>query len=289
MGLISTDLGPVDYVESGVGPPILYFHGTGITCDGMLRIEAPLVNSGFRLVIPSRPGYGVTPLAENRSASACASVVAALMDALGIDAACIMGSSGGAAFATSFAIHHSGRTNCLVLLCPQLHRWSDKTWLPVQSRWTLAFLKNRLLRKMLLKLYAIHFRRMTLDQFTKLQSGVRYDSVRNDPSVRALCCDSLIAMKTELSSPGFENDFIVFTTEDIIKDQDALAIPTMIVHDCCDPIAPVAHVDWFKSIVPNCKCVSIHASGHLVWAGPDVNVMQESRARFIAEHVRARF
>ena len=217
MTVIDTLRGSIEYVEAGDGPPILYFHGTGITCDGMLPIEEPLANSGFRLIILNRPGYGATPIAEHRSASACSSVAASLMDALNIDSACVMGSSGGAAFATSFAIQHPERTDCLVLLCPQLHRWSDKRWLPIQSRWTLPFLKNRLLRKIFLKLSAIQFPRMTIDQFMKMESGPRYDTVRDNDSVRELCRNSLTAMAKGLRYPGFENDFIVFTTEDIIN------------------------------------------------------------------------
>ena len=88
MTVIDTARGPIEYVESGSGLPVVYFHGTGITCDGMLPIEEPVADSGFRLIIPNRPGYGETPLADHRSASACSAVAASLMDALNIDSAC---------------------------------------------------------------------------------------------------------------------------------------------------------------------------------------------------------
>ena len=284
MTVIHTERGPVEYAESGNGPPILYFHGTGITCHGMLPVEAPLAESGFRVIIPNRPGYGETPLGDHRTATACASVAASLLDALDVESACVMGSSGGAAFATSFAIHQSERTACLVLLCPQLHRWSDKTWLPDHSRWTLPFLRNRLLRKILLKLYAIQFPRMSADQFLKLESGSRYDGVHNDPVAQDLCRDSLTAMTHGLIHPGFENDFMVFTNEDIVSDGSRVGVSTLVLYDECDPIAPVAHVDWFASTLPDCKCVSLHTAGHLVWVGPDAGVMHESRVSFMMDH-----
>lgn len=284
MTIIDTSCGPVEYVEAGTGMPVVYFHGTGITCHGMLPIEAPLADSGFRLVIFNRPGYGRTPLAENSSATACASVACALMDALDINTACVMGSSGGAAYATSFAVNHPGRTDCLVLLCPQLHRWTDKTWLPAQSRWTLPLLRNRWLRKLLLRLYAIQFRRTTVDQFMKLEAGTRYESVRDDPTVRDVCKKSLDAMTDGPVHAGFENDMIVFTTEDIISEQTPITSPTLILHDRLDPMAPVAHVDWFATFHPDCKRVPIHTAGHLVWAGPDAGLMHETRVRFMTVH-----
>src|SRR5262245_43622406 len=94
-----TRCGPVEYSEAGSGEAILYFHGTGVTGDVMVDIESPLVDHGFRLIVPNRPGYGRTPLSPHRSAAGCAAVAAALLDSLGIASAAVMGSSGGAAFA----------------------------------------------------------------------------------------------------------------------------------------------------------------------------------------------
>ncbi|MDA1016102.1 MAG: hypothetical protein O3A00_16805 [Planctomycetota bacterium] len=76
---LQTDCGLVEYTESGSGEVILYFHGTGLTGDTMMSFELPLVESGFRLIIPNRPGYGSTPLSEHRSATDCADVAAALL------------------------------------------------------------------------------------------------------------------------------------------------------------------------------------------------------------------
>lgn len=286
MAVIETSSGPVEYVEAGSGVPVVYFHGTGVTCDGMLRIEAPLVDSGFRVVIFNRPGYGRTPMADNSSATACALVARALMDALEIGTGCIMGSSGGAAFATSFAVHHPDRTDCLILLCPQLHRWTNKSWLPAQSRWTLPLLRNRWLRKLLLKLYAVQFRRTTVGQFMKMEAGTRYESVRDDPMTLDVCRKSLDAMADGPSHPGFENDMVVFVTEDIVVDATPITPPALILHDRQDPIAPAAHVDWFASFNPECKCVPLHSAGHLVWAGPDANLMHEARVRFMTEYAK---
>jgi pimeloyl-ACP methyl ester carboxylesterase len=60
--VVETDCGPVEYSEAGAGDPILYFHGTGVTGDVMVSVEASLVEEGFRVIAPNRPGYGKTPL-----------------------------------------------------------------------------------------------------------------------------------------------------------------------------------------------------------------------------------
>jgi hypothetical protein len=71
-----TDRGPIEYAEAGTGEPILYFHGTGVTADAMVAVEASLIDDGFRLIIPNRPGYGKTPLSTHHSATDCANVAA---------------------------------------------------------------------------------------------------------------------------------------------------------------------------------------------------------------------
>src|SRR5262245_30470013 len=113
--VVETECGPVEYAEAGAGDPILYFHGTGVTGDVMLAVETSLIEDGFRLVVPNRPGYGKTPLSPHHSAAACADVTAALLDTLGVANLSVMGSSGGAAFAASFALRHPNRTRSLVL------------------------------------------------------------------------------------------------------------------------------------------------------------------------------
>lgn len=284
--IVETRCGPVEYSDAGSGEPILYFHGTGVSGEVMVSVESPLVDDGFRLIVPNRPGYGRTPLAPHRSAAGCAAVAAALLDSLGIGSAGVMGSSGGAAFAASFAANYPLRTASLVLLCPQVHRWDHKRWLPRTSRWTLPLLKRRPLRALLLWLYRVLLRRMTVEKFLKTEAGDRYPAVADDPASQALCEKTLAAMARGVSSPGFENDLVVFAFEDIIGPDSLVQRPTLIIHDKADPMAPVDHVAWFAANCPRCETVSVHAAGHLIWVGPGARVMHQTRVRFLKEHAK---
>lgn len=284
--VVETRCGPVEYSEAGTGDPVLYFHGTGVTGDVMLSIESPLVDDGFRLIVPNRPGYGRTPLTPHRSAAGCAGVAAALLDTLGIAGASVMGSSGGAAFAAAFAATYPLRTSSLILMCPQVHRWDHRRWLPAGSRWTLPLLRRPLPRKLLLKLYRLQLRRMTVAQFLQTEAGERYPEVAGDPACQALCEKTLAAMARGVRCPGFENDFVVFTGEDIIDPDGSVRTPTLIIHDVADPMAPKDHVAWLLTKCPQCEAISVHAAGHLVWVCPGADVMHRSRVRFLREHAR---
>lgn len=279
--VIETASGPVEYTEAGAGPAVLYFHGTGVTGDVMLSVESPLVEAGFRLIIPNRPGYGRTPLGPDRSAVDCGKLFAALLDALGLARVAVMGSSGGAAFAAAFAIHHPERTQSLVLLCPQLHRWDHEHWLPKTSRWTLPLLTRPRLRSLLLHAYRFQLGRMTAAQFLKMEAGERYADVADDAALLALCAATLSAMRCGADCAGFDNDFAVFTGEEVIDATSVLTPPTLLLHDALDPIAPVDHVDWIVTRFPQCERVTVHAAGHLIWAGPDAGRMHETRVSFL--------
>jgi pimeloyl-ACP methyl ester carboxylesterase len=284
--VVETRCGPVEYTDAGCGDPILYFHGTGVTGDVMASVESPLIEEGFRLIAPNRPGYGRTPLLPHRSAADCAGVAAGLLDALGIVGVNVMGSSGGAAFAASFVTRYPLRTTSLVLLCPQVHRWDRQRWLPATSRWTLPLLRRPLLRKLLLKLYRVLLWRMTATQFLKTEAGDRYPDIAGDPTSHALAETSLAAMAQSAGCPGFENDFVVFTSEDILGPGGPVQAPTLVIHDETDPMAPVDHVAWFAANCSRCETVSVHAAGHLIWVGPGAAVMHTARVRFLREHAR---
>lgn len=282
--VIETARGPVEYREAGSGAPLLYFHGTGVAGDTMVTVESALVDDGFRLIVPDRPGYGRTPLAPHHSAADCGGVATALLDSLGLSRVAVMGSSGGAAFAASFAINHPDRAQSLVFLCPQLHRWDHKRWLPASSRWTLPLLKRSLLRRILLWLYRRQLPRMSVPQFLKTQAGDRFRDVESNPVAEALCKTTLDAMRRGTRYAGFENDFVIFTEEEIIGPDSSLETPTLIIYDVKDPMAPPDHVDWFVSRFPRCERVSIHAGGHLIWIGPEADLMHQTRVQFLRRH-----
>ncbi len=283
--IAETARGPVEYSVAGDGDAVLYFHGTGGTCDGMMPFEYELVSDGFRLIMPNRPGYGNTPLVSNTSITDCTNVAAALLDALGIERVGVMGSSGGGAFALSFALTHPDRCHSLTLLCPQLHRWSSKQWMPHSGRWLLPLLKVSLLRKLLMAAHRVRFSKMTALQFLKMEAGERYATVKNDPHAHEIAEASINMMKRGVMFPGFVNDMRVFVYEDIFAEGDVLRPPSMVIHDAADPMAPVAHIDWFCNLVPSCQRVNVETAGHLVWTGRDAALVHESRVRFLRNSI----
>ncbi len=116
--IVETAAGPIECAEAGEGPPVLVVHGAGGGFDQGMELSRPLVDAGFRVVAPSRFGYLRTPLPSDGSPGAQADAHAALLDALAIDRAAVVGVSAGAPSAMQLALRHPGRVSALVLLVP---------------------------------------------------------------------------------------------------------------------------------------------------------------------------
>jgi pimeloyl-ACP methyl ester carboxylesterase len=114
--VIQTARGPVEYAVRGEGPPVLLVNATAGGYDQALLMGEMFVGDGFRLIAPSRPGYLRTPQAGDPSAAGQADVLAALLDALGIERAAVVGMSAGGPVSMELALRHPERVTDLVLL-----------------------------------------------------------------------------------------------------------------------------------------------------------------------------
>ena len=108
-----TTLGPVEYSTRGEGPIILCLHGMPGIHDGALNLFDSFVDKGFKVLCPSRPGYGRTPAAASYAESA--DLMAALLDVLQIDRVAVYGVSGGGPTSIQFAARHPNKCSCLIL------------------------------------------------------------------------------------------------------------------------------------------------------------------------------
>jgi 2-hydroxy-6-oxonona-2,4-dienedioate hydrolase len=113
--LIETSKGPVEYLIQGNGNNyVMVLHGT----PGSYRTfhVEPLLEHGYAVLSPSRPGYFRTPVTNGKTMKDQADVYAALLDALNIDSVSVIGFSGGGPSAVEFAIRHPEKCSNLILM-----------------------------------------------------------------------------------------------------------------------------------------------------------------------------
>jgi len=113
-----TAAGPVEYATVGDGPPLLSIHGAGGGFDQGLTLAADVIGDGYRVIAPSRFGYLGTPIPLDVSPASQADAHAALLAALSVEKAIVMGVSAGARSALELALRHPEKVEALILLVP---------------------------------------------------------------------------------------------------------------------------------------------------------------------------
>ena len=117
---VETRRGVVHAVESGAGFPILLLHQTPRSWDEY-RDVLPLLGRAFRAIAMDTPGFGASPPAADDppSIELWAQTALALLDALSIERAAIVGHHTGAAIALEIAAAAPSRVAALVVsACP---------------------------------------------------------------------------------------------------------------------------------------------------------------------------
>ncbi len=108
--------------EFGAGPPVLMLHGGGPGASGLSNYARNIdaLAARFRVLVPDLPGYGGSSkgVTSEDPFGDLAAAMLALLDALGIDRAHVVGNSLGGACALRMALEQPGRVDRLVLMGP---------------------------------------------------------------------------------------------------------------------------------------------------------------------------
>ncbi len=130
--MVSTRRGSLSTLEAGSGPALIAIPGLGATKLSFLTTVAALA-ARFRVIAIDLPGFGDSdkPLGASYDARFFARAVIALLDALELDRAHLIGNSLGGRVALEVALNEPGRVERLALLCPSLAWRRQRTWAPV--------------------------------------------------------------------------------------------------------------------------------------------------------------
>jgi pimeloyl-ACP methyl ester carboxylesterase len=117
--------------EAAILPPVVFIHGaSGNLLDQMVPV-LPLIEGRAELLFVDRPGHGWSQRGSgNEDPYGQAATIAALMDALDIDSAIVVGHSFGGAVAAALALNHPLKVRGLVFLSPATHPWpgANTSW-----------------------------------------------------------------------------------------------------------------------------------------------------------------
>jgi pimeloyl-ACP methyl ester carboxylesterase len=127
--MVDTRRGRLSTLEAGTGEPVIAIHGLGATKASLLPTVAGLAGS-FRVIAVDLPGFGDSdkPLGAPYDARFFARSIIALLDALELDRAHLVGNSLGGRVALEVGLHAPSRVRRLGLLAASVAWRKERPW-----------------------------------------------------------------------------------------------------------------------------------------------------------------
>jgi pimeloyl-ACP methyl ester carboxylesterase len=258
-----TTVGRVEAAETGHGDAVLVVHGTPGDWQQARALASDLAST-HRVVLPSRPGYGRTPLTTGRSPREQAAAHAALLDALGIETAAVIGISGGGPSAHAFAAHWPQRCNALVLCCAVAEHLVT---VPVATRllgavpavWEVGarVVSARMARR-------LRDREAALAQAFAGLGPAEVSIAQGDPVVESdLLAFAGARLRAMTSVAGLRNDFRWFRlVSDAEPWPDGAAVRALVLHGDADEVVPLNHAHYYRDAIPGAVLEVLPGVGH---------------------------
>lgn len=270
----NTAFGPIEYTLLGEGPVVLVSHGTSSNCFSSAGSD-PLLEAGFSVLTPSRPGYGRTPSSVGASAAQSAEAMIALLDYLGIETCAAKAISGGGPTGIALAANHPHRIRRLALVAA-IARPEERASEPAfQSQkafygplhgmfWNMLGLMSRLsaanMAKQTMAIFSAHDPEDAFNQLTP-------------EDIQAICR----FYQGRSSRRGALNDLAHKVGSELLQSVQA---QTLVIHSPEDKSVPFSHAEWALAHIPNVELCQSGATGHFYWVGPDYPKISQKLVSF---------
>jgi pimeloyl-ACP methyl ester carboxylesterase len=226
--------------RDGDGPPLLYLHAVGGDLDGLPALDA--LAADHTVLMPLHPGFGgSTGLEEIDSIEDLAFHYVDLLDALGLGAVDVIGSSYGGWIAAEIACRWPERVRRMVLV-DAAGLWLDEAPMaelfgaePAELAECL-FVDQTLPQAQLLRL---------LKDFGALPDEILL------PQVHAAAAAARVAW-----NPYFHNPKLLARLHRV-------AMPVLVVWGREDGLIPLAHGERWRALLPDARLAVIERCGHL--------------------------
>jgi pimeloyl-ACP methyl ester carboxylesterase len=241
---------PLNLVELGEGPPMVLLHGLGGSWQNWLE-TIPHFARRFRVIAPDLPGFGASPMpAGSISIPGYGRTVCALMEALGVESAVVVGNSMGGFIGIELAVRFPERVERLVLVSAVGIAIEHQRREPVR---TVA---------------------RSLELFS-VWAGSRADVLARRPRLRRLLMATSAAHPERLPAPlaaeqirangkpGWLGAFDALLSYRIRDRLGEIVCPTLIVWGERDRMVPVRDADELERAIPGARKVIFADTGHV--------------------------
>ncbi len=274
---VDTALGPVELIRAGAGPAVLFVHGTPGGSDSSASMGRFLLDAGFELVAPSRPGYLGTPLAGRESIDAQADLHAATLDALAIERAAVVCWSGGGPSAYRFAVRHPARVSALVPFAAVSHELTAPHVGVDERLMTETHVGNWLLRFLV-----AHAPKQTAAATLNAEGDLSRDelaalvrtTVADESMLDVVLTMARVVADHSRRADGVANDWRQFGSIGSLE-LERIGAPTLVVWGDADADVPPEHSEHAVALIAAADELVLDRGTHLaLFAHPDAHAAQ---------------
>jgi pimeloyl-ACP methyl ester carboxylesterase len=265
---------PVNVVELGEGPAIVFVHGLSGSWPNWLE-QLPVFAQDHRVIAMDLPGFGHSPMPSERiTISLYARILDSLLETLRVSAATLVGNSMGGFVSSELAIAFPQRVEQLVLvsaagLSTYRHHGVERI--------------EPYLRRVAPMVAAYTGFTATRSDWIARRSGLRNLSlgfVTRHPS--RLPAPLVAEQIRGAGKPGFMQALRANIDYPIRERLPEIACPTLIVWGEKDQVIPVSDAYVFEELIPNSRKVIYEDTGHMAMLERPA-AFNELLAGFIAE------
>jgi pimeloyl-ACP methyl ester carboxylesterase len=270
--IAQTSKGSIEYRFEGRGSTIMVLNGGHCSRDTRLSHER-LVEHGFSVLTPSRPGYDSTPDSTGKSAQAAADALAALLDTLQIQRVDVIGISAAGPTALAFAQQYPDRIRKLILESAVTTDWDEQT----KRRSRIGFGKAEKMTwtfmHLMLKLFPTIIIKALLHDLTTLDV---------DEVLKRISKEDLTFIKRMLqasrSGTGFMNDI-----EHHVDHLGAIVAPVLVMYSPNDRTVSWKNAQRVADEIKNYELYAVNSDTHLIWIGKTADEVWQKRLSFLKE------
>lgn len=299
--IVHTALGDIQVVIKGKGPVVVALHGGFGGWDQGELVASNISEAGFKVIIPSRPGYLSTPISTNpilleeTTPAQQADLIAALLDALAIPKATVLGFSAGAPVAYEFGLRYPARTSSVVLECIGASPTQDGFFYLLLGAVLVTETEAIDFTTYLLNLSLKHDFYSTALQILPLDTTLEGTALleRNKYVVNHISQYNFLRNMLFATIPisprllGTLNDFLgidFWTTTFTPPTPAEYSLPTLIIQAINDSNGYYPTAQLVQSQLPTSQLISVPESGHFIWLGPDTNKWEKELITFLKLH-----
>ncbi len=259
---ITTSSGNIEYSVWGIGKPILISHGGHSNCQERL-FHKGIDLKRYRLITPSRPGYGSSLHSLKITPENTAKLFIELLTHLEIKKSIIYGVSAGGLTAIALAGLYPERIEKLVLASAVSQRWmfpDDKTYKTAKMIFSP---KIESLTWKMIRIFSVLAPKLVVTYFHSLFSNKKLKELRPKDTF-----EILEALKRYRSKQGFLIDLNQqLSSVDLFG---KINCPTLIIHSEYDSTVPLEHAYYAHEKIQESNLLLLQNDwGHLLWVGQD--------------------